>query len=782
MMDVGRHSGIKLFSNSEVVKVEGEEGNFKVSILNKARYVDIDTCTGCGDCEKVCPVVKPNDFEVGLGVRKAIYRPFPQAVPSAYIRDADDCLGSLPLACTKCQEACEPGSINYDDKDKIIDVNAGSIIVATGIDYYDPREASEYGYTRFENVVTSFELERILSAGGPTRGALIRITDDKPPKRVAFIQCVGSRNKKRDIDYCSRICCMNAIKDSLIVRELFPDAEIIVFYIDIRAFGKGFEEFYNRSVEEGVQYIRSKPSKIVEDPKTGDLILSYEDTETAEVKEITVDLAVLSSALVPHEGTRKLAEVLGIDVDTDGFFTMMDSCSRPMESTRGGVFLCGCNTAPKDITDSIAEACGAALKSSISVIDSKLEKIPEEIEPLETEGEPRIGVFVCHCGLNIAGLLDCPALADYASKLSDVVYSTNLLFACSESNQRDVQDAIKEHNLTRVVVAACTPKTHEPVFRENLRKVGLNPYLFEMVNIRDQCSWVHTKDPVGAMEKAKDLIRMGVARSKLLKPLESKEMDVGQDVLVIGAGIAGIETAIDLSLRGFKVYLVEKEKELGGRVKALATTYPSGKSGKELIEERIRALEKTDVIVLTETTVKNANGFVGHFNIILETVVGQKIAEKNISAGAIVVAIGSDIYNPSGKYYYGSFKNVLTNMELENFLLENKDIEIGGRKPETIAYIQCVGSRGDEGNSGCSRYCCQAAIKQAITLREKGINVVIFNKDIRVYSKGAERMYRKAREMGVLFLHYDDDNLPRITGKDKAEQITIVSKPLKKEL
>ncbi|MCK4576521.1 CoB--CoM heterodisulfide reductase iron-sulfur subunit A family protein, partial [candidate division WOR-3 bacterium] len=401
-MDVGRHSGIKLFSNSEVVKVEGEEGNFKVSILNKARYVDIDTCTGCGDCEKVCPVVKPNDFEVGLGVRKAIYRPFPQAVPSAYIRDADDCLGSLPLACTKCQEACEPGSINYDDKDKIIDVNAGSIIVATGIDYYDPREASEYGYTRFENVVTSFELERILSAGGPTRGALIRITDDKPPKRVAFIQCVGSRNKKRDIDYCSRICCMNAIKDSLIVRELFPDAEIIVFYIDIRAFGKGFEEFYNRSVEEGVQYIRSKPSKIVEDPKTGDLILSYEDTETAEVKEITVDLAVLSSALVPHEGTRKLAEVLGIDVDTDGFFTMMDSCSRPMESTRGGVFLCGCNTAPKDITDSIAEACGAALKSSISVIDSKLEKIPEEIEPLETEGEPRIGVFVCHCGLNIA--------------------------------------------------------------------------------------------------------------------------------------------------------------------------------------------------------------------------------------------------------------------------------------------------------------------------------------------------------------------------------------------
>ncbi|MCK4233947.1 CoB--CoM heterodisulfide reductase iron-sulfur subunit A family protein, partial [candidate division WOR-3 bacterium] len=307
-------------------------------------------------------------------------------------------------------------------------------------------------------------------------------------------------------------------------------------------------------------------------------------------------------------------------------------------------------------------------------------------------------------------------------------------------------------------------------------------YLFEMVNIRDQCSWVHVREPEGAMEKAKDLIRMGVARSKLLRPLVSSEMDVGQEVLIIGGGIAGIQTAIDLSTRDFKVYLVEKQKKLGGRVKSLATTYPSGKSGKELIEERISVLEKTEVTVLTETEVKNAIGFVGHFDITLETVEGQKIEEKSISVGAIVVAIGSDIYNPMGKYYYGSFTNVLTNMELENLLLKNKDIEIEGKKPETIAYIQCVGSRGDEGNTGCSRYCCQAAIKQAITLREKGINVVIFNKDIRVYSKGAERMYRKAREMGVLFLPYDDDNTPRISGKNKAEQITIVSKPLKKEL
>ncbi len=783
MMDVGRHPGIELLTNSEVVELDGNEGDFHVTILKKARYIDIDKCTGCGDCERVCPVVKPSEFEVGLGIRKAIYRPFPQAVPSAYIRNADDCLGTLPLACSKCQEACKPNCIDYDDVDRTINVNVGSVIVATGNDYYDPREASEYGYTRFKNVVTSLELERILSAGGPTRGELKRITDGKSPKRIAFIQCVGSRNEKRDISYCSRICCMNAIKDSLIVREFFSDAEIIVFYIDIRAFGKGFDEFYNRSLDEGVKYIRSKPSKIVEDPHTGNLILSYENTETAEIKEINVDLAVLSSALVPHEGTDSLAKVLGIQIDDDGFFAMMDSCSRPMESTKKGIYLCGSATVPKDITDSIAEACGAALKASVAVSDYKLERKKEEIEEINTEGEIRVGVFVCHCGLNISGLLDCKELALYADKLKNVVYSTDLLFACSEANQRDIQDAIKEYNLTRVVVAACTPKTHEPVFRENVRKVGLNPYLFEMVNIRDHCSWVHTQEPEEAMVKAKDLIRMGVARSRELQPLEPREIEVGQDVLILGGGIAGIETAIDLSTRNFKVYLIEKSEKLGGRVRELASTYPSGKSGSELIDERLSVLKKTKVIVLQETELKKLEGFVGHFKATLQKKVSKGTEEKELKVGAIVVAIGADLYNPEGKFFYGKFGNVITNMEMEKILLGNGNIEINGEKPDTVAYIQCVGSRGEGGgNPGCSRYCCQAAIKQAISLRRHNINVVIYYRDIRVYSKGAERMYRKAREMGVLFLRYDENNKPIVEGKNKAETITIVSKPLQKEL
>ncbi len=801
MMDVGRHPNITLYTLSEVKEVKGEAGDFSVKIVKHPRYVNINQCTACGDCAKVCPMVVPNEFDLGLKSRKAIYTPYNQAVPSAYVRVREECLDNVPerarkimkriqekrekkytpwelIACGKCIQACKAKCINFDEPEEIIDLNVGAIVVATGVEYYDPREASEYGYTRFENVVTSFELERLLDAASPTRGELLTFTNVRQPRRIAFIQCVGSRNMKADIPFCSRICCMNTIKDTLVIREHYPDTEIMVFYIDIRAFGKGFEEFYRRSLNAGVKYIKGKPSKIIEDKKTGELLLAYEDQLKGEIKNLVVDMVVLSSAMVPSEGTKNLSQILGIELDKDGFFKEQDPCSYPLESTKPGIYVCGCATGAKDITDAIAEASGVAAKAGVLVKESVVEEKKEEILPLDLSGPFRVGVFVCHCGTNISAVLNIKQICEYAAKLKDVVFVDDYLFACAESVQKKIQEAILQNKLNRIVVAACTPKTHEGVFQETLLKIGFNPYLFDMANIRNQCSWVHQHDPEIATEKAEEIVKMSVQRVKRLEPLLPKTLNVGREVLVIGGGVSGIQCAIDLKNRGFKVYLIEKDKELGGRVQRLSNVYPTGMSGASLIEKKKRELKDKGVEIYTEADIKDIKGFVGNFEVKVVT----RGKELNLKVGAIVLAIGADLYKPLDKFGYGQFSNVHTSMELENILIENSE---NLKDLKSVAFIQCVGSRAEVGNTWCSRYCCQSAIKQAILLRKKGIDVTIFHRGIRVYSKGAEMMYRQAREMGILFIPYSElakGEIPEVIGDRKAEKIEMYLDVIDKEI
>jgi heterodisulfide reductase subunit A len=385
MTDAGRHPNITLLTMSEVKKVSGYVGNFHVRVLKKARYVREKDCTACGDCVADCPVTTPDEFNMGLSSRKAIYSPFPQAVPSAYVIDINHCLGHNPIICGKCIQKCEKHCIDFNMNDEELEFDVGTIIVATGTDIYDPTILDEYGYTRYENVVTSVELERLVNASGPTKGEVVRLTDRKPPKSIAFIQCVGSRSQRRGQPYCSSICCMNTIKNTLVLKEHYPDIEIKVFYIDIRAYGKGFEDLFRRSKGMGVRYIRGLPGSIKEDPKTKDLILSVENTATNELDTHRVDMAVLAVALQPPQDTAIVQEMLSLQRTSDGFFLEAHPKLQPVDAATRGIFFAGCSEGPKDIRESVTQASAAAARAMRLMNPGRLkvESITAEVNPAE---------------------------------------------------------------------------------------------------------------------------------------------------------------------------------------------------------------------------------------------------------------------------------------------------------------------------------------------------------------------------------------------------------------
>ncbi len=776
MMDVGRHPNVELLTLSELVGLRGEPGDFVATVRRYPRYVDENECVGCGDCEAVCPMVAPNVYEHGMGARKAVFRPFPQAVPAVYMIDRDVCLNEEAfLACSNCADACPRDAVDFDQRVRDVDVDVGAVIVATGFDEFDPRVMRNYGYGVYENVMTSLEFERMLSASGPTRGHIVRPTDRKPPQRIVFVQCVGARGEGGQ-HFCSRFCCMNAVKDAMLAKIHDPNVvSMTILYTDLRAFGKGFDQFVGRSREvDEIHYVRGRPAKIVGDDD-GDLIVYAEDTLSGKQVKLEADLVVLSVAARPNETARDLAEALGVELDRYGFFRKRDPDSFYLDTTRDGVYLCGSAGGPQVIPDCVAQASGAAALAAKHVAAHRVPDEELEIEAVDTSGEPRVGVFVCHCGANIAGLLDIGNLVEHARGLDGVVYAADELFACSDTSQRAVQDAIAEHKLNRLVVAACTPRTHEPVFRKACEAVGLNAYLFEMVNIRDQCSWVHVGQPEAALARARDQISMAVARARRLEPLHMIDVPMERAALVVGGGIAGLQAALEIARQGFKTILVEKTDKLGGRLNkpSLTKLYPSGRDAEKLIGEKIAHLEEAGVEVMLNTEVARVDGFVGNFDVELADASGKKKgATKKVRAGAIVLATGADLYEPEGEYGYGEFPNVITILELEqNFAAHDGRAVVDGKQPENVAFIQCVGSRCEDGNPGCSRYCCPSAIKQALALREHGANVTVFYKDIRTVSDGAEEMYRNARGKGVLFVKVAEDERPEVVGPKAAEAV-----------
>jgi len=769
-MDVGRHPNIELITNAEVTYLTGKPGNFVATVRKNPTYVDETLCTGCGDCAANCPKVVPNEFDCGLGARKAIYRPFPQAVPNIYVRDPDTCINKpfKTIRCHHCERACQQRAIDYDMPPRAVKIPVGAVIVAIGADVFDPFDMKSYGYSLSPNILTGLEFERLLNASGPTAGHILRPSDKKMPERIAFVQCVGVRGEA-DHQYCSRFCCMNSIKDALLIKEHLPQIkEIMIFYSDLRCFGKGYESLYQRSLEHPeITYFRGKPSKIIESTETNDLVIFAENTLTGQPARINADLVVLASAAVPAAGTRELADILEIELDESGFFASANGTANVLNSTREGVLLCGCARGPEDIPDAVAQGSGAAALAEKFVVDARLPHQETKITPIETDGAPRIGVFLCHCGINIGGILNIDEIQEYVKTLPGVVHVQNDLFLCADAGQKNIQAMIQEKRLNRVVAAACTPRTHEPIFQDTIGRVGLNPYLFEMANVRDQCSWVHSQEPEQATRRARDQIQMAISRAHHLEPLIEQSIPCTAAVLVVGGGISGIQSALSLAAQQVKVFLVEKEKQLGGRLKYLDKLLPENLPARNLLKEKLSQLEQTDVEVLVDTEVLAVSGFVGNFNV--------KTTRQEFQVGAIILTLGAEVYDPADEFGYNRQSNILTNFELEQlFIAGEKSFNQSEQPVNRVAFIQCVGSRDPEKNPHCSRICCGTTIRQALQLRRLNIDVVVFYRDMRAVGHGAEEMYREARGLGVKFIRIPDDKKPTI--KPQKEQLLITAR------
>jgi heterodisulfide reductase subunit A len=684
-----------------------------------------------------------------------------------YVIDKEKCIG-----CGLCKSVCQADAIDYADQEKEVHLNVGAVILAPGAEEFNAVLKSEYGYKKYSNVITSIEFERILSASGPFRGRVQRPSDGDIPRKIAFIQCVGSRDFSCGNDYCSSVCCMYTTKEAVIAREHMNRIEPTIFYMDMRAYGKDFDKYIARAENEyGVRYVRSRVSSIDEVPETQNLRIRYE-TEDGKILQEEFDLVVLSVGFTPSENVKKLAGNLGIELDKYGFCKTQSF--NPMETSRPGIFVCGMFSSPKDIPETVTQASAAASCAGqlLSSVRGTLVKRKEYLKELDVRGQPpRIGVFICHCGINIGGVVDVPSVVEYAKTLPNVVHACHNLYTCSSDTQERIKKDIQEHGLNRVVVASCSPRTHEPLFQETIKEAGLNRYLFEMANIRDQCSWVHVHDHKAATQKAKDLVRMVVAKARTLEPLERLSLNVTHRGLVIGGGLSGMTAALALADEGFEVYLVEKNKELGGQLHRIHYTLHN-----ENVQNYLRTLmERVNsnnlIHVFLNANIESVSGYVGNFKTTL-TLGSDVRAKKELDHGIIIVATGAEEYRPN-EFLYIDDSRVLTQSELEN------SIAVKGQKRfGTVVMIQCVGSRCDE-RPYCSRMCCSEAVKNALRIKEiePEANVYVLYRDMRTYGL-MEKYYTKAREAGVIFIRYDEKKKPNVSKAGSSTLQVSVLEPI----
>jgi heterodisulfide reductase subunit A len=775
LVDCANHRNIEILSPAEMIGFSGSPGHFTVKVREYARYIDPKKCTACGVCAQKCPKKVKDEFNLGLGWRKAAFVRYPQAVPLKYAIDKIHCIYFDKCTCRACEKLCPSQAVDFAQEDKDREVEVGAIILAPGFRPFDPLQKPEYGYERYPNVLTSLEFERLLSATGPAGGKVKRPSDNADPQKIAWIQCVGSRDTGIGREYCSSICCMQATKQAMIAREHDPRVAATIFFLDLRAQGKGFDRYYERAKEvHGVRYIRSMVSRVTQDPRTANLEITYVDDENG-IQSEEFDLVILSVGLISNPATRDLAAMCGIATNRWGFAE-----SPPFElvgTDQPGIFACGAFQSPKDIPETVIQASAAAAAAFNLLKGARGNKIVAATYPVERDVSleaPRIGVFVCHCGHNIASIVDVEAVANYARTLPFVVYADHFTFTCATDSLDNMRKVIEAESLNRIVVAACSPRTHEPLFRENLRQAGLNKYLFRMVNIRDQDAWVHQQVPEKATAKAKELLTMGVTRAALLEPLEETPFPVTRQALVVGGGLAGMTAALAIADSGFKVTLVEQGEELGGIARRLHYTLEGHRMQPYLDNLKHEMAHHPGIKVMTRTRVLDFSGHVGKFR---STVEGPR-GRKNIEYGAVVIATGGAEYRPT-EYLYGQHPGVLTQLELESTL--EHDPAALPAEPRVVM-IQCVGCREPE-HQYCSRLCCGAAVKNAIKIKElrPGAQVFVLFRDMRTFGF-KELFYQQARELGVQFCRYEVDRKPEVSADGSRLQVSLFDQNLQTPL
>ena len=750
------HANIELMPNTRIEKVEGEAGNFEVSLKTESRWVMSDRCTECGLCVEVCPVEVPDEFNEGLKNRKAIYIRNPQAMPNAYTIDREHC-----TKCGKCVEVCLTNAIDLDLPDESRQLAVGAIIVSSGFEEFDAAQMGQYGFGRHPNILNNTQLEQLLASGGSTAGKLVCPSDGKAPQKVAFLQCVGSRDMKRN--YCSAACCMYALKEAILIKEQNPKTEVTIFYMDMRAFGKGYYRYYLKAKDLGVNFTRCRVSTLRENPQTKNLLLLARAEDGSSISS-EFDLVILSVGQCPSPHTDELSRVLGVALNKWGFIKSQDFWQ--VRTSREGVYICGSAAAPADISETVIQASAAACEASMLLSSVRNQLVGEKAEPKETglsDEDAKIAIFICHCGKEVASVVDIERVTAFAQSLPGVIRVEDVPYLCLPETLDNVKQTITDSGANRVILAACVPYHYQRLFSEAMGEVGLDSSLWQLVNFREQIAWVHRDSHPLATEKAQVVLAMAVEQLRGQEQLSVPSASVNHQGLVIGGGISGLIAALSLAEQGFEVHLVEKSAQLGGHTRDVH--YGLGNKDPQAflngICEEVKA--NPNVHPYLETEVIEMTGHAGSFQTEVKT--GEGVT--SIEHGTIIIATGAKDYQPT-EYLYGQDERIITQKELPKRLAEGS-LE----KPSTVVMIQCVGSR-DSDHPYCSRTCCLEAIANALKIKEQSpeTEVLILNRDIMTYGF-KEEYYLQAREAGVLFMRYELGAEPEVTIEDKAIVIEV---------